>query len=308
MVYSAQGYDSAMTAAFQKATGITTTLVDDSTGPLLTRVQAEAANPHWGVLWVDGDEAFAALDAQGALVQHWEPSVKWTAAAKGLLPKDGSYIPTGLTMAGTLVYSTKTVANPPTSWNDLLSSQWNGQIGMNDPAVSGPTFPFVAGMMSYLGGVSRGEGFYSQLKANGLQVFQTNGDTLHALGSGQIKLALIQSSAGIGASIKDPTIKTAFLPPTTLLPGVIGIDAKASAAEIAEAKQFVDFVLSRAGQKVQLSGDPTGDSLYWPVVSGISPEAAVPSLSGIKFQVINPYTWGAQENSINSWFTNSIVN
>ncbi len=308
VVYSAQGYDSAMTAAFQKATGIPTTLVDDSTGPLLTRVESEASNPHWGVLWVDGDEAFAALDAQGALLKNWEPNVNWTSAARELLPKDRSYIPTGLTMAGTLVYSSTTVSQPPSSWAGLLSSQWKGQIGMNDPAVSGPTFPFVAGMMNYLGGVTRGESFYSQLKANGLQVFQTNGDTLHALGTGAIKLALIQSSAGIGASIKDPTIKTAFLPPSTLLPGVIGIDAKAPAAEIAEAKQFVNFVLSSAGQKVQLSGDPTGDSLYWPVIAGVSPEAAVPSLSSIKYQVIDPYRWGAQENAINSWFTNSIVN
>ena len=308
VVYSAQGYDSAMTAAFQKATGIPTTLVDDSTGPLLARVQAEAANPKWGVLWVDGDEAFAALDQQHYLLRNWEPNVNWTSAAQQLIPADKSYIPTGLTMAGTLVYSTKTVTTPPTSWSDLLSPKWKGQIGMNDPAVSGPTFPFVAGMMNYLGGVAKGEQFYSQLKANGLQVFQTNGDTLHALATGQIKLALIQSSAGIGASIKDPSIKTAFLPPSTLLPGVIGIDAKAPAAEIAEAKKFAQFVLSPAGQKVQLSGDPTGDSLYWPVLQGISPESAVPSLSGVKYQVVNPYKWGAQENAINGWFSSSIVN
>ncbi len=307
VVYSAQGYDSAMTTAFQKATGIPTTLVDDSTGPLLTRVQAEASNPKWGVLWVDGDEAFAALDQQNYLLKNWEPSVNWTSAARSVLPKDGSYIPTGLTMAGTLVYSTSTVTTPPTSWTDLLSPTWKGAIGMNDPAVSGPTFPFVAGMMNYLGGVTQGEDFYTQLKANGLQVFQTNGDTLHALGTGQIKLALIQSSAGIGASFKDPTIKTAFLAPSTLLPGVIGIDGKVSAAEIAEAKQFVNFVLSPAGQKVQLSGDPTGDSLYWPVVQGVNPESAVPNLASIHYQVVDPYKWGPQENAINGWFTSNIV-
>ncbi len=308
VVYSAQGYDSAMTTAFQKATGIPTTLVDDSTGPLLTRVQAEASNPKWGVLWVDGDEAFAALDQQNYLLKHWEPSVNWTAAGKSVVPADGSYIPTGLTMAGTLVYSTKTVTTPPTSWNDLLSPQYKGQVGMNDPAVSGPTFPFVAGMMNYLGGVNKGESFYTNLKANGLQVFQTNGDTLHALSTGQIKLALIQSSAGIGAGFKDPTIKVAFLSPSTLLPGVIGIDGKASAQEIAEAKKFVNFVLSPAGQKVQLSGDPTGDSLYWPVIQGVSPESAVPSLSSIQYQTVDPYKWGPQENTINAWFTSNIVN
>ena len=40
------------------------------------------------------------------------------------------------------------------------------------------------------------------------------------------------------------------------------------------------------------SGDPTGDSLYYPVLQGVSPLPALPSLSGVKTQTINPYTWG----------------
>ena len=58
----------------------------------------------------------------------------------------------------------------------------------------------------------------------------------------------------------------------------IGIDAKAPAAEQAEAKQFIEFVLSPAGQKVMQSGDPTGDSLYYPVLQGVSPLSSLPSL------------------------------
>ena len=67
VVYSAQGYDSDVTKAFTAATGIPVNLVDDSTGPLLTKVQAEKNNPQWGLLWVDGDTAFAALDKEGML-------------------------------------------------------------------------------------------------------------------------------------------------------------------------------------------------------------------------------------------------
>ncbi|WP_276938827.1 extracellular solute-binding protein [Ferrimicrobium acidiphilum] len=307
VVYSAQGYDSATVTAFHKATGIPVSLDDDSTGPLLTKIQAEASNPKWGLLWVDGDEAFASMDRQGMLLKGWEPNVNFNSLGKALIPADKSYIPTGLTMAGTLVYNSSVVQNPPKTWSDLLSSNWKGQIGMNDPAVSGPTFPFVAGMMNYLGGITQGEAYYQELKANGLQVFQTNGDTLHALETGQIKLALIQSSAGIGAGIKVSGIKTVFLAPSTPIPGVIGIDNKMPTAVIAEAKKFVQFVLSPAGQKAMQSGDPTGDSLYWPVLSGINPLPAVPSISSIKTQVVNPYKWGPQEGTINTWFTNNIV-
>jgi ABC transporter family protein len=46
------------------------------------------------------------------------------------------------------------------------------------------------------------------------------------------------------------------------------------------------------------SGDPTGDSLYYPVIQGVSPLAALPSLSSATTQSINPYTWGPQEGTI----------
>ena len=104
---------------------------------------------------------------------------------------------------------------------------------------------------------------------------------------------------------KNLTVK--YLDPVTLLPSAIGIDAKAPAAEQAEAKQFVQFVLSPAGQKVMQSGDPTGDSLYYPVVQGVTPLSSLPSLSGVKTQTINPYTWGPQEGTINTWFDGNIV-
>ena len=75
VVYSAQGYDSAMTAAFTKATGIPVKLDDNSTGPLLTQIEASKNNPNWGLLWVDGATAFAGLDQQGLLLKGYEPSV-----------------------------------------------------------------------------------------------------------------------------------------------------------------------------------------------------------------------------------------
>jgi iron(III) transport system substrate-binding protein len=307
VVYSAQGYDQAMATAFQKATGIPTKLVDDSTGPLLAKVQAERGNPQWGVLWVDGDEAFAAMDQEGMLVKGFEPDVRLSAAGQAVVPADRSYVPTGLTVTAALVYDASRTPNPPTSWQQLLTSAWKGQVGMNDPSVSGPTYPFVAGMFSQLGGVSQGEAFYTGLKNNGLHVFQTNDDTLHALQTGQIKVALIQSSAGLAAGTKNHHIRTAYLPEVTSLPSVIGIDAKVPAEERAEAEQFASFVLSARGQQVMLTGDPNGDSLYWPIVQGVAAKPELPPLSSVPTQAIDPYTWGPQEGTINTWFTNTIV-
>jgi iron(III) transport system substrate-binding protein len=307
VVYSAQGYDSAMVKAFQKATGIPTKLTDDSTGPLLARVQAERANPQWGVLWVDGDEPFAVLDKQGMLVRQFQPQVTYTAAGQAVVPADKSYVPTGLTVTAAVVYDETKTPKPPTSWEELLSPAWKGAVGMNDPSVSGPTYPFVAGRFAGLGGISQGQGFFSALRGNGLHVFKTNADSLHALQTGQIKIALIQSSAGIAAGLRAPHIVTTYLPKVTSLPSVIGINAKAPKQVQEEAKRFASFVLSAQGQQVMLTGDASGDSLYWPIVSGVSPNAGLRSLDSVPTQAIDPYTWGPQESAINSWFTNTIV-
>ena len=307
VVYSAQGYDKATVAAFQKATGIPTKLDDNSTGPLLTQIEASKNNPNWGVLWVDGDTAFAGLDKQGLLLKGWEPSVQWNSLGKRVVPKDGSYVPTHVTFMAALVYDSTVVSNPPSTWQQLLQPQWKGMVGMNDPSQSGPTFPFIAGMMNYLGSQAKGESFFSKLKANGLVVNPTNGPTLQALTSGQIKLALVQSSAGIGAKLGDAKLRVKYLNPVTLLPGAIGIDSKASPAVQAEAKRFVEFVLSRQGQHVMQTGDPTGDSLNYPVITGVKALKALPSYASVKAQTLNPYVWGPREPKINSWFDSAIV-
>jgi iron(III) transport system substrate-binding protein len=307
VVYSAQGYDHAMTAAFTKATGIPVKLDDNSTGPLLTQIEASRNNPNWGLLWVDGATAFAGLDQQGLLQKGFEPSVSWNTLGQQSVPADKSYTPTGVTLMAALVYDKTKMTSPPSTWQQLLSPAYKGEVGMNDPSQSGPTYPFIAGMMNHLGGVSAGESFFTKLKANGLIIHPTNGPTLQALTSGQIKLALVQSSAGIGAVLGDKKLTVKYLDPVTLLPSAIGIDAKAPAAERAEAEKFIKFVLSPAGQKVMQSGDPTGDSLYYPVLQGTSPLPALPSLAGVKTQTINPYTWGTKEATINTWFDGNIV-
>lgn len=302
VVYSAQGYDSAMVKAFQQATGIPTKLVDDSTGPLLARVQAEKNNPQWAVLWVDGNTAFANLDQQGLLHKGYEPSVPFNAAGQSLIPSDKSYVPTGVTTMAAVVYDSTIVKDPPTSWQQLLSKQWENAVGMNDPSVSGPTYPFVAGMFQQLGGQSAGEKYFENLKNNGMLVFQTNGDTLHALETGQIKLGVVQSSAAIGAALQSKNLKYVLLPMQTMLPSCIGISAAAKGKILTDAEKFAAFVLSPAGQQVMQSGDPQGDSLYWPVVDGVNPLPALPSYASLQTQTVDPYTWGPKEGAVNAWF------
>ncbi len=313
VVYSAQGYDSPVAKAFTAATGIPVKLVDDSTGPLLTKIAAEKSNPQWGVLWVDGDTAFAALDAQGQLLPY-TPSASLNAVGQALVPKNHSYVPVSTTVVPALIYNSARTTSVPAKYEDLLGAAYRGKVGMNDPSQSGPTFPLIAGLMNQLGGksggVAAGESYLQKLKANGLHVSPTNGDTLHALETGVINYGLIQSSAAQGEVATAPrtaqfNAKVLYLPKSTVLPGVIGIDKAAPAAVQAEAKKFIEYVLSPAGQHVMQTGDPKGDSLFWPVVPGVTALPALPAFPSA-YQTLDPYFWGPLEGQVNSFFDSTI--
>lgn len=308
VVYAAIGYDTAMGDAFQKATGIPTKVVDGSTGPLLAKVAAEKQNPQWGIIWVDGAQGMRALANEG-LLKSYAPKVNWNKIGTELQPKDGVYTATAVSIAGAIVVNTKKLAKAdwPTSWDDLLKPALKGKVGMNNPAISGPTYPMVAGMMQWQGGVSKGEAWWKKMKANDVKVFDTNGPNLRALGLGVTSVTIAQDSAGIGQKLKGQPFAVIYPKPVSLLPRTIAISAGASPEVQKEAQQFIQVVMSPAGQKIALTGDAGGDSLFNPLVKSEAPDAGVVSVSTLKTQYLDPMVWGPREASVVTWFTNNIV-
>ncbi len=335
LLYNAQGYGDYVAKVFNATNpGFKIVVDDNSTGPLFTKIQAEeqAGNPKWGIFWADGATEFAALDTLGYLQKNaYMSTAQYNAFGKANIPANHSYAPTGLTVMGGLCYdkvATKGV-KLPTTWAQLTSVP-KGSLGMNDPSQSGPTYPMIAGVFAHLSGITasmhptkaqvaaavkKGEAYFMQLKKNGLVVHPTNGPTLGALESNPatIKMAIIQSSACYGditATPKSlwPTGAVKYLDYSVALTSNIAVSNKLSPALQKDADKFIAFVTSKAGQVAMQHGDPHGDGLFWPVVSGVSPEKYLPSYNITRGFPINPYVWGPLENQINTWFTNNIIN
>ena len=273
VVYSSEGYDAVVAQYFRKQTGIPVQLVTKKLGTLTAHVQATKSHPQWGVFWVDGPMAMAMLDGQHLLVRNLRPTASLNALGLAAVPKDRSFVPTGVTLTGAVLYTKNVVTDPPTTWLQLLGPEWKGDIGMTTPKMVGTVYPFIAGMITQVAGtngVTKGERYFSQLKANGLHVYTTTGQTIQALTKGPIKLALVQSSAAVGAQHTNPNLAVAYLPSVTALPSSIAVDAKASKQMKAEAQKFINFVLSPTGQKAMQAGTKEADSNYYPVTTGTS--------------------------------------
>lgn len=308
-VYSAQGYDSDTTKAFQQQTGITTKLVDDSTGPLLAKISAEGNNPQWDVTWFDGNVSMQTLDDQGLLLKWQSPNISnFTTQGLQYVPSDHSYYPASLTTVGAIAYNKNHIpsAGLPKDWNDLLNPAYKNLIAMDDPAYSGPTYPLVAGVAQLLGGENQGKQFFQQLKTNGITTFQTNDPTLNSVETGARAFAIVQDSA-IYAAIKAGQPLGIIYPQSGVigLPAVIGISAHTQHA--ACAKQFVNWVLSPAGQSIMTHHDPTdGDTYFIPLIKGVTP-IVQRQISGINFIDLNVAKWANAEAELKQWFHNNVV-
>ncbi len=308
-LYSAQGYDSDAAKAFQKQTGVTTKLVDDSTGNILAKIAAEGSNPQWDVTWFDGNVTMQTLADQNMLLKWHSPNMSnLIDQAKSYVPSDGSYYPTGLTTVGAIAYNTKHIpaAGLPADWSDLLKPAYKNLVSMNDPAFSGPTYPLVAGLAQIMGGEDQGKQFFTQLKANGLKIFQTNDPTLNSVETGAREFGIVQDSAIYGA-IKAGQPLNIIYPTSSVigLPSVIGVSANGKHQGCAE--QFVNWVLSSAGQAIMTHHDPTdGDTYFIPVVQGVTPVVSRKT-DGINVINLDVPKWAGVEAELKQWFHSNIV-
>lgn len=307
VLYSAVDYGSEVSEAFKKATGIKVTTMELSTGALLAKVSAEGHRPAWTMAWFDGDQAAASLDKSGLLLQHAVPELPWTKLGLSLIPADGSYTPTGMTLAGVFTYKTGTFAEVPVAWPELTQGNLRGAIGMNNPAISGPMYPLLAGMLEQGGGWPQGKAFVMALKNNGLHIYTKNSNTLAALKTGDIKIAVIQSSAAWHVAASDHSFHVNVPKPSFALPSVLVVSAGVSVKERAEVERFIRFAMSHDIQHLRiLKGE--ADGYYWPITTDApKPMKILPDLDSLTVKVLNPELWGSLEPQINRWFSKDIV-
>jgi iron(III) transport system substrate-binding protein len=300
VLYAATGYAPEVARAFTRKTGISVTLINMSTGPLLARVSAEGHRPAWSLVWFDGDAAAAALDHAGLLAKQSIPPLSWTASGRALLPADGSYTPTGITLAGVFMLPVG-AGLPADPWGWLQAPDATGHFGLANPQLSGPAYVTLAGMLAQHGGWPQGQGYVDGLQKNGMRLYPVNGSVLQALEAHQISIAVVQSSAAFALANKNHAYRVVIPTPAAILPSVIAIAADQNPARTAQAEAFIRFVMSPEIQKLRMSSS-VSDSLYWPVTEDAPAPSHLPPLAGITLLRLDPIDWGRREAEIGTWF------
>ncbi len=194
------------------------------------------------LIWVADPAYFMDLKGQGLLLKY--PSPKATGIPDIYKDPDGFFTAGRILNMG-ITYNTKLVkaGEAPRDWKDLLDAKWKGQIGMPDPHYSGSTLDTVEALSG-----KYGWDYFKKLRKNGLIVIKGSSETVRKVAGGDVKVAIALDFITRKIAAKGSPL--GFNYPKS---GSVSIASPVAIIKTtkhpAEAKRFIDFILSDEGQK-----------------------------------------------------------
>ncbi|MEK3882914.1 extracellular solute-binding protein [Paenibacillus sp. PL2-23] len=298
-------FDGIIAPLFEEATGYKVELVVGNGAEIMSRVEAEKGNPHWDVLWMDAMPSIHGLGEAGQLMENWAPDNigNLTDFAKGFVPDNNWYVPTGAHAAGVIVYNTDKVKaeDAPRTWADFSDAKYSKMAGMADPAVAAPAYPFVSWFFGDKG-MEGGQALFQGWMDNGLKVYPKNPNVVSALTSGEISIAALQESNAYAMKNKNEPIEIIWPEegaPASVRVAAIQKDTKNPNA----AKAFITFLLDPATQQALI--DDGDESYFQPSVQGVNVK---PDRAQNAKLVAAEASWASEhEAAIKQWFADQAV-
>lgn len=298
-------FDAVIGDMFEKKTGIKLNIVSGNGAEILSRIEAEKSNPQWDVVWIDAMPSIYGLDANGQLLQGWTPdnAAGLKEAYKAVIPKDGAYYPTGAHAAGIIVYNKDKVSEEqaPKTWEDLKKDAFKGRVGMADPAVAAPAYPFVSWFFNQQG-MEGGQAYFDSLMKQGLHVYPKNPQVVQAMTSGEIDVAALQESNAYSMLADGEPVKLVW--PEEGAPASVRVAAiQKDSDQIEAAKEFVNFLLDpQVQQQLVDEGD---ESYFEPSAEGAKPKPERDPNAKLN---IADAAWASEhEAEIKQWFADQSV-
>lgn len=234
---------------FSKASGHTVTPEPGVSGVTLSKLKQQAANPTIDVAWLDG--GVSELAAEAGVVENLDPAQ--IPGLRKVIPQ-GLYrtadkktyaVSTGYYALG-LVYNTKEVAKPPTSWSDLWLPQYSGIVTVPSPA-NAMGIPFLMALNSQSGGTAEDmtKGFEKMKSLKIFAFFDSSGNATNSFQSGEVAIGAHYASAAWAMAGKKLPIAYA-VPKEGALGGDIRLHIVRSTKNAEAARAFIDFAIAPA--------------------------------------------------------------
>lgn len=290
-MYVAYGGPEIIAKEFEEATGIKIQYLTMSSGEVLTRLKAEAANPQTDIWFGGGSDAFIQAKDEGLLTAYKSPNVGNVDTA--FRDEDGYWTGVSLVVVGFLVNDNRLTnrgLTMPDSWADLADAAYNDEITAPDPRTSGTSYAMVSGILQIMG---EGDGWAL------LDSIYANISYLEKTGSAPPQKTLAGDYAvGIVPDPHNTLIHNPGAPVASVFPedGVIAWPSPVAivkgAKNLNNAQLFVDWCLSPEGQKVLMEASPRVPTTDVETLEG------VPRLSDLNMADYDYIYWGNERERV----------
>ncbi len=237
--------------AFTKETGIKVNFVRLSSGEILSKVQVEANNPQASV-WFGGPcDTFIAATGKGLLEPYKSPEL---ANIPKVYQDPGDYwspIYVGaLAFAVDKEWFAEKGLEYPKSWKDLLKPEFKGQIFMAHPGSSGTAYTILSTMVQMMG-EEEAMAYMTELNKNIRQYTKSGSAPPKNVGLGEAAIGLAFSHDCLKPSGQGYPVEVSFAEEGTGYEiGGVALIKNGPADEQANAKKFIDWILSSRAQDI----------------------------------------------------------
>jgi iron(III) transport system substrate-binding protein len=225
---------------FTAQSGIKVNVFQATTGKIMARIEAEAANPAVDVLISASWETATDFAKRGWLVSYTSPNAE---KVPDFL-KNETAVAQGVSALG-IAWNTKSGTPKPAEWSDLAKPEFRDLVNIPDPAQSGSSFELTAALAG-----QDDFALFKSLKDNGAIIAGANAEALNPVLQGA-KAAVFGAVDDItfGNKAKGESIDVVFPESGTVIaPRPVMILNWSKNQD--EAKKFVDYMLSDEGQKL----------------------------------------------------------
>ncbi len=195
------------------------------------------------VLWTADPSYYIYLKERGLLEKYISPESRYIPNA--FKDPQGYFVGTRI-MAVTVAYNTDLLGKSdlPKTWKDLLAKRFKNSIISASPLYSGTSLVWLYAMVKLYGW-----DFLEKLADNGLTIVSSNKTVSQELAKGSYKIAIVLDYMIRNLKSKGSHVDLMYLDENNVLiwsPIAIIKGTK----HLEEAKKFVDFVISKEGQKI----------------------------------------------------------
>lgn len=229
-----------LAAGFTAESGIKVNIFQATTGKVMARIEAEAANPVVDVLISASWNTATDYAGRGWLLPYASANAEKVPA----FLKTDTAVAEGVSALG-IAWNTKSGTPKPAEWADLAKPEYKGLVNLPDPAQSGSAFELDAALAG-------GDDYqlFKALKANDAMIAGANAAALNPVLQGA-KAAVFGAVDYItfAAKKKGESVDVIFPASGTVVaprPAMIFNWSKNQD----EAKKFIDYMLSDEGQKL----------------------------------------------------------